>query len=87
MFRENDHKKRETCPYKACIAYCCAKSGVKHPFGRTSNLLLLHQQAAASVGVRQFVVPGSTVEDSKAALDLANQKPNVRCEKYIVQEE
>lgn len=52
---------------------------------RTPNLVMLHQQVAASVGVRQFVVPGSTVEDSHAALDLANRKPNVRCEKYGVQ--
>lgn len=34
-------------------------------------------QVASSVGVRQFVVPGSTVEDSRGALDLALQKPNV----------
>ena len=30
------------------------------------------------MGVRQFVVPGSTVEDSRGALDLAQRKPNVR---------
>lgn len=34
-------------------------------------------QVASSVGVRQFVVPGSTVEDSRGALDLAQRKPNV----------
>eukprot|EP00903_Cladosiphon_okamuranus_P018774 g17271.t1 len=36
-----------------------------------------HLQVAASVGVKQFVVPGSTVDDSRGALELAQQKPNV----------
>lgn len=34
-------------------------------------------QVASSVGVQQFVVPGSTVENSRGALDLALRKPNV----------
>lgn len=34
-------------------------------------------QVASSVGVKQFVVPGSTVDDSRGALELAQQKPNV----------
>lgn len=39
----------------------------------------LHRNKVASqVGVRQFVVPGSTVEDSREALGLAREKPNVR---------
>lgn len=29
------------------------------------------------MGVKQFVVPGSTVDDSRGALELAQQKPNV----------
>ncbi|CAN0213126.1 unnamed protein product [Discosporangium mesarthrocarpum] len=37
----------------------------------------LHLEVAASVGVMQFVVPGSTVSDSAKALELARQKPNV----------
>ncbi|CAM9854872.1 unnamed protein product [Pylaiella littoralis] len=36
-----------------------------------------HIQVASSAGVKQFVVPGSTVEDSHGALELANRKPNV----------
>lgn len=39
---------------------------------------LFAAQVAYSVGVKQFVVPGSTVEDSRGALELAQQKPNVR---------
>ncbi|CAM9648966.1 unnamed protein product, partial [Choristocarpus tenellus] len=39
--------------------------------------LELHLQVAASVGVKQFVVPGSTVSDSTKALELAREKPNV----------
>lgn len=34
-------------------------------------------QVASSVGVKQFVVPGSTLEDSKGAIDLAVRNPNV----------
>eukprot|EP00752_Nemacystus_decipiens_P002104 g2011.t2 len=36
-----------------------------------------HLQVASSVGVKQFVVPGSTVDDSRGALELSQQKPNV----------
>lgn len=34
-------------------------------------------QVASSVGVTQFVVPGSTVVDSRGALELARRQPNV----------
>ncbi|CAM9601677.1 unnamed protein product [Ectocarpus fasciculatus] len=42
-----------------------------------SNDIDHHIQVASSVGVKQFVVPGSTVEDSRGSLELARQKPNV----------
>lgn len=59
------------------VLYCAlsAKSLHGHACDMLARNLML--QVASSVGVAQFVVPGSTVEDSRGALDLAIRKPNV----------
>lgn len=55
------------------------KEGTQHPQFFLPALMVcsFNPQVASSVGVKQFVVPGSTVNDSRGALELAQQKPNV----------